>query len=92
MMNQKAFKVEIQSFQQLSAEERACASTNGIGKECANYLRVTYGGDLILLESDAMEPEDCRFSRDLKWIRAALESAFLMGAQSNAQIEKAGAR
>jgi hypothetical protein len=29
--------------------------------------------------SDAMEPEDCKFSRDLKWIKPALEYAYLAG-------------
>jgi hypothetical protein len=73
------FEVLIQSFEDLSENEKLGASNNGSGKEYAAYLRVRELGDTVYLESDAMEPEDARFSRDLSWIKDALEYAYKCG-------------
>lgn len=72
-------KIEMQSYDDLSDEEKAGVSDNGYGKESANYLRVTHNGETVFLESDAMEPEDCRFTRDLSWIKVAIERAYELG-------------
>jgi len=45
------------------------------GKEWANYIRVTHNGKTILLESDAIEPEDKNFHRDLSWITGWIKKA-----------------
>lgn len=45
-------------------------SENGGGSEDAQYIIV---GDRVY--SDAMEPEDARFSRDLKWIIEEINTA-----------------
>lgn len=74
------FKVELQSFDDLSPAEREGASNNGTGKEYANYVRVTHNGATLYLESDAIEPEDKSFCRDLNWIVYALRTAYELGA------------
>ena len=67
------------SFSELTEQERNNASHNGSGPEYAGYIRVTYNGETILLESDAMEREDATFSRDLSWITGIIEKAYELG-------------
>lgn len=54
---------------------------NGNGKEDANHIRMTYEGKVRLLKSDAMEAEDCSFSRDLSWIIDALQESYDLGSK-----------
>jgi hypothetical protein len=75
----ETFEVMSLSFDDLTEAEKASASNNGSGKEYANYIRVTRNGSVVYLESDAMEPEDARFSRDLGWIAGALRDAYQAG-------------
>lgn len=74
-----SYEVKEVGFDDLSDDEKNGASCNGSGKEYASYLRITYNGATIGLYSDAMEPEDCRFYRDLSWIVPALLEAYLLG-------------
>ena len=67
------------SFKELTEDEKNNVPNNGVGKEYADYIRVTHGGKTILLESDAMEPEDATFSRDLSWIAGIIEKAYALG-------------
>ena len=55
-------------------------SNNGSGKEYASYL-VLYDaqGQFIEMFSDAMEPEDATFYRDLSWIEDAILEAYQRG-------------
>lgn len=73
------FKVELQDFEALTPVEREGASNNGYGKEYANYIRVTHNGETLYLESDACEPEDKTFGRDLAWIVDAIQKAYEIG-------------
>jgi hypothetical protein len=73
------FEVTLCTFEELTPAEQAGTSTNGCGKEYANYIRVKRGSQTIWLESDAMEPEDARFTRDLSWIKEALDYAYQCG-------------
>ena len=73
------FNVTLEGFDDLSDEEKQCASDNGCGKELANYIRVTHNGKTILLESDAIEPEDKNFHRDLSWIACWIKKAYELG-------------
>lgn len=66
-------------YDDLTDGEKENVPDNGIGKEWAGYIKVTHGGKTILLESDAMEPEDASFGRDLNWIYDALEKAYELG-------------
>jgi len=76
-------KVTYERYNDLSKGETYDVSNNGHGKEYAGYLRVTHKGDTILLESDAMEPEDCTFSRDLNWVKNAIQTAYMLGLDDN---------
>ena len=66
-------------FRDLTEEQREEQPDNGAGKEYANYLRITHGGKTIKVYSDAMEPEDCSFNRDLHWFAGAIEAAYELG-------------
>ena len=44
---------------------------NGVGSEDASYIVIDIEG-YQKIYSDAMEPEDARFSRDLNWIAGEL--------------------
>lgn len=72
-------KVEIQGFDDLSEDEKKGAANNGSGKEYASYVRVTHNGETLFLENDAMEPEDCRYSRDMSWVVDAIRRAYELG-------------
>lgn len=72
-------EVIVQQYEELSETEQNEASDNGFGKEEALYIRMIYDGKTILLESDAMEPEDVTFRRDLGWIKVALFMAYSLG-------------
>ena len=67
------------NFDDLTEDEQEDQPDNGCGKEDANYLLVTHGGKTVGLYSDAMEPEDCVFYRDLSWVAGAIESAYELG-------------
>ncbi len=52
---------------------------NGGGKEYAGYIIIKHNDTILAVESDAMEPEDATFYRDLNWIKKALELAYKLG-------------
>ncbi len=52
---------------------------NGYGKEFASYLILKHNETVLAVESDAMEPEDATFYRDLSWIKQALELVYKLG-------------
>jgi len=72
-------KIETLSYEDLTDKEKKDVPDNGSGKEYANYIKITREGKTLLLKSDAMEPEDCSFSRDLNWIRKALQEMYYLG-------------
>lgn len=74
-----SLKVELVDFDTLTDAEKLGSSNNGCGREWANYLRVSRNGETLLLENDAMEPEDCRFTRDLRWIKDVILMAYEIG-------------
>jgi len=67
------------SFEELTENEKEEQPNNGCGKEYAGYLKITHGGNVVAIYSDAMEPEDCGFHRDLRWVSDAIESAYEAG-------------
>jgi len=71
--------VRVERFEDLSDEEKNFVPENGSGSAYAGYLRVVHNGETILLESDAMEPEDAIFARDLNWIALAIKGAYNLG-------------
>lgn len=72
-------ETNIVNFEDLAEAEKRDLPNNGPGKEYANYLKITHGGNVEAIYSDAMEPEDCGFIRDLSWIEGAIMSAYERG-------------
>ncbi len=61
-------KITVCDFEQLPTwAVQQGLSSNGSGKEYANYILIE-DEDRRVCYSDAMEPEDCKFTRDLSWI------------------------
>lgn len=73
------YEVKLQGYDDLSETEKEGASSNGAGKDYANYVRISHNGQTIALESDACEPEDCSFRRDFGWVVGALRRAYQLG-------------
>lgn len=71
--------VKVQGFHDLSAKEQSSVPDNGSGARYAAYVRVEHSGETLYLETDAMEPEDCGFSRDLSWVPEAIRKAYELG-------------
>ncbi len=77
-------EIQSPSYEDLIDDEKFAVPSNGCGKESANYLKVLHNGEVILLESDAMEPEDCVLHRDLSWIAPALQKMYELGLSDSA--------
>jgi hypothetical protein len=75
-------KITLESFEDLTDEEKNNVPNNGSGKEYANYIRVEHNGETLFLESDAMEREDAVFLRDLSWIIDALNKCYEIGREA----------
>lgn len=72
-------EVKLVEYADLTDEELEYVPDNGCGKLEVYYLKVTHGGRVIALESDAMEPEDATFTRDLVWIKSLLLKCYEIG-------------
>jgi len=72
-------KVEIIGYSRLTDKEKLGQPNNGSGKEYASYLKVSHMGEVLELASDAMEPEDCTFGRDLSWIVNLVDKCYEIG-------------
>ena len=73
-------KVKIISFDELTDSQKEEVPDNGAGKEDSNYLLIEdNNGFYCGLWSDAMEPEDANFLRDLYWIKDLLLDVYEMG-------------
>ena len=77
------------SFEDFTKEEQDewCLSNNGYGREPAGYLVIRVDDKIVRVESDAMEPEDATFGRDLHWIGDALAEAFKYGQKLGVLME-----
>lgn len=76
-----ALEIIVQDFEGLSEHEKLGVPNNGSGKMYASYLRVLHNGETISLFSDAMEPEDAQFCRDLKWVKRMILLAYQLGTE-----------
>jgi hypothetical protein len=83
MADKNKLEVIMQDFEDLTEDEQDNTSDNGGGKKYAGYIRVTYEGKTILLESDAMEREDAKFHRDLSWIKDIIQDVYELGKKEN---------
>ena len=80
--------VEIISYDDLPDDLKGEMPNNGAGKEYASYLVIkNRAGEVLHIESDAMEPEDANFRRDLAWIPGAIEAAYEAGTKDNAPAD-----
>jgi hypothetical protein len=78
-MKNKLLTVEEVMFEDLPLEYQKFQPDDGCGKESTEYLVIRYKGEILSIESDAMEPEDARFYRDLSWIKPMIERAYELG-------------
>ena len=64
------WEIKLFDYDNLPQEiNRDFLSNNGCGKEYANYLVLYLNGKVYSYESDAIEPEDKTFTRDLNFIQ-----------------------
>jgi len=75
------FKVTLVRYEDLPNDIKDSQPDNGCGRDYANYLKLEFG-ERIFYESDAMEPEDATFRRDLLWVKDALVKAYQEGLNS----------
>ncbi len=71
-------------YENLPPEEQADCSSNGSGAEYSGYLKVKFPGSDAVYYSDAMEPEDACFHRDLSWVSGVIEQAYEEGLKHEA--------
>ncbi|KYC67198.1 hypothetical protein [Heyndrickxia coagulans] len=81
-------KVNLVSFEDLTEEEKEIQPNNGCGKEYANYIKITDGYKTVMILSDAVEPEDARFSRDFRDFVDAIEEAYKIGIRDGKKLVK----
>lgn len=79
------YKVQILDYDALTEEE--ISKVYAEEDDYAEYIKVTYKGKTILLDSDCMEPEDATFSRDLGWIEDALKDAYKLGVADGKKLK-----
>ena len=75
-------QVKMVSYEELPEEIKELdmyLPNGGHGKENATYLLVYHDNILIRYESDAMEPKDTMFYRDLAWIDDVIVEAYNLG-------------
>jgi len=73
-------KVSIISYDELPESEKE--NYGGWNKDEASYLKIEICGQEDTYYSDAMEPEDARFDRDLAWIKVELLKAYKAGKEA----------
>ena len=74
-------EVKVCRYEDVPEDYKENVPDNGAGKEYATYLIVKFDGKVVRVESDAMEPEDCTFGRDLSWIPDAIQDAYVAGVE-----------
>lgn len=80
------FEVRVLDYEGLNDVEKEAVPNNGSGKKFAAYLKVLYNDEVLCLKSDAMEPEDACFHRDLSWIPIALKQCYELGRYEEKEI------
>ena len=63
----------------LPQEARDILGKGKLSNDWHSYLLVYHNDKLITVESDAMEPEDVSFGRDLKWVPILLHRVYALG-------------
>lgn len=73
------YEVKMIDYDELPEYWKDLVPDNGSGKDCAGYIVIIHNGEIQSVESDAMEPEDAVFYRDLSWITFELQRAYELG-------------
>jgi hypothetical protein len=82
----KMLKVNLVNFDDLTDEEQKFQPNNGWGKEVANYIKLVDGTETIMILSDAFEPEDGTFRRDLSDVVDAIKEAYKIGLRDGKKL------
>ena len=73
-------KIKTVDYEELPEEiKKLHLPNNGRGKEMAAYLLIYHDDKLMYCFSDAMEPEDAIFTRDLSWIKDVILDVYNVG-------------
>ncbi len=80
-------KVNLLSFEDLTEEEKEIQPNNGWGKEYANYIKITDSENTVMILSDAFEPEDGTFTRDLCYVVDAIKEAYKIGLRDGKKLK-----
>lgn len=75
------YTVGIRKFDDFSKEEQKiwCDSDSRWRKEDAHYIVETIDDKIIAVHTDAIEPDNAFFNKDLAWISLALINAYKLG-------------
>jgi hypothetical protein len=71
-------KIKVIGFDNLTEDQKINVPDNGSGKEWANYIHIEWDDGTESLFSDAMQPEDASFSRDLSWVPEVIARLIIM--------------
>jgi hypothetical protein len=72
-------RVEFLRYDDLPEDVKEDQPNNGSGKEYSSYLMVKFPEQEPRYFSDAMEPEDACFGRDLSWVKDIILEAYEKG-------------
>ena len=81
-------KVNLVSYEDLTDEEKKFQPNNGVGKEYANYIKITNDSETVMILSDAVEPEDATFRRDFSNVVLAIEKAYKIGIRDGKRLNR----
>ena len=81
--------IERMYFHQLPEDVKEDMPSNGCDKEDASYIHIEWDNGTHEYHSDAMEPEDAKFGRDLSWVGPLIAKAYNEGFSKGRSIERA---
>ena len=79
-------RVNVVSFHDLTKDEQEFQPNNGCGKDYASYIKLTDGNETVMILSDAFEPEDGTFTRDLSCVTDAIKKAYKVGLRDGKRL------
>lgn len=74
-------EVKILDYEHLPEELKEDADGWGYKR----FVVVTHNGKVLEWHSDGMEPEDCTFGRDLRWVPILIRKAYELGLEDGKQ-------
>jgi len=55
--------------------------------DCTSYLVIEKEGEETKVYHDSLEPEDCKFFRDLQWIEVEINNAYKLGLKHGTELK-----